>query len=187
MSKRQKGRRHRRVNRTPRPVGGGSSRPKARWGARQEGRAESRQEGGVEARADARVEARGEGRVEAQAEARGVGGADARVEALVEPRSEAGAGAPAAAGADVPSPAGPRARPAAVPGLGRHEARTWDGLRSRGADGASVDDLCASVGYQPRTILKHVAGLAGHGLAERRGDRWYARTGEEALAGAQGG
>ncbi|MFI0738791.1 hypothetical protein ACH4PU_12010 [Streptomyces sp. NPDC021100] len=171
MSKRQKGRRHRRVNRTPRPVGGGSSRPEARWGARQEGRVESRQEGRGEARADAR----------------GEGGADVRVGALAEPRSEAGAGAPAAAGADVPPPAGVRARPAAVPGLGRHEARTWDGLRSRGADGASVDDLCAVVGYQPRTILKHVAGLAGHGLAEQRGDRWYARAGEEALAGAQGG
>ncbi|MGI5336706.1 hypothetical protein ACQEVS_04520 [Streptomyces sp. CA-181903] len=186
MSKRQKGRRHRRVNRTPRPVGGSSrpearlearleGRPEGRWGARQEGRTEGRTEG----RAEVRVEARREAPVEPRAEA------GARVPAGVPAGARIGApgGARAATGADVPPPA----RPAAAPGLGRHEARTWDGLRSRGADGASVDDLCAAVGYQPRTILKHVAGLAGHGLAEQRGDRWYARTGEGALAGAQGG
>lgn len=100
MSKRQKGRRHRRVNRTPRPMG--ASRPYA-------------------------------------------------------PRPEAR-----------PEP------PRVLPALGRHEARTWDGLQACGDGGASVDELCASVGYQSRTILKHVQGLAGHGLAELRGDRWYA-------------
>ncbi|MEU4212597.1 hypothetical protein AB0F13_21810 [Streptomyces sp. NPDC026206] len=103
MSKRQKGRRHRRVNRTPRPVG--STSPSA---ARPEPRPDSRPE---------------------------------------------------------PGPA---------PGLGRHETRTFDGLRALGDGGASVDELCAAVGYQARTILKHVNGLAGHGLAELRGDRWYA-------------
>ncbi|MFI9204266.1 hypothetical protein [Streptomyces sp. NPDC053048] len=112
MSKRQKGRRHRRVNRTPRPVG--SSRPPA-----------------------------------------------ARPEPKREPRQE-------------------RPEPGPVPALGRHEARTWDGLRARGQGGASVDELCAAVGYQARTIVKHVTGLAGHGLAEQRGDRWYARAGERA-------
>lgn len=105
MSKRQKGRRHRRVNRTPRPVG--SSRPPA-----------------------------------------------ARPESHPD------------------SPSAPR--------LGRHAARTWDGLRSRGAGGASVDELCGAVGYQPRTILRHIDELAGHGLAERRGDRWYAAGGGRA-------
>ncbi|GHG82519.1 hypothetical protein [Streptomyces griseocarneus] len=113
MSKRQKGRRHRRVNRTPRPVG--ASRPAT---ARAEPKRDVRQE-----------------------------------------RPEA-----------VPAPA-----------LGRHEARTWDGLRAFGTDGASLDELCASVGYQPRTIAKHVTGLAGHGLAELRGERWYAREAEESL------
>ncbi len=116
MSKRQKGRRHRRVNRTPRPVG--SSRPHA-----------------------------------------------ARPESRPEPRAEARA-----------------VYKRQVPGLGRHEARTWDGLRARGSGGASVDELCAAVGYQARTILKHVNGLADHGLAELRGDRWYA-TAEGAAAG----
>ncbi|KJY41930.1 hypothetical protein VR41_10095 [Streptomyces sp. NRRL B-1568] len=124
MSKRQKGRRHRRVNRTPRPVG--LSRPSA-------------------VRPEPRPEAR------------------------PEPRAVVTA---------------PERRPAPAPGLGRHEARTWDGLCAFGPGGASVDDLCASVGYQARTILKHVSGLEDHGLAERRGDRWYARHETEgALAG----
>ncbi|MBO0653617.1 hypothetical protein J1792_12730 [Streptomyces triculaminicus] len=111
MSKRQKGRRHRRINRTPRPVG--ASRPAT---------------------------------------------------ARPEPKRDARHERPEAA----PTPAA----------LGRHEARTWDGLRAFGDDGASLDELCASVGYQPRTIAKHVNGLAGHGLAVLRGDRWYARAEE---------
>ncbi|MEU7137418.1 hypothetical protein [Streptomyces sp. NPDC046261] len=109
MSKRQKGRRHRRVNRTPRPVG--STRPSA---ARHEPRPESRH----------------------------------------EPRPHTG--------------------------LGRHEARTFDGLRALGDGGASVDELCAAVGYQARTIVKHVNGLAQHGLVELRGERWYATEGQPA-------
>ncbi|WP_078871549.1 hypothetical protein [Streptomyces caatingaensis] len=109
MSKRQKGRRHRRVNRTPRPVG--PSRPRTR----------------------------------------------------------------------------PEPERTVVPDLGRHTARTWDGLCSYGTGGASVEELCAAVGYQPRTILKHVSGLAGQGLAEQRGDRWYARAGAGVLVAAQGG
>ncbi|MCC3775932.1 hypothetical protein [Streptomyces sp. UNOB3_S3] len=125
MSKRQKGRRHRRVNRTPRPVG-----PSRRGPARPEPRPEHRSE--------------------------------SRAEACPEPRAEA--------------------RPGPAPELGRHEARTWDGLLARGAEGASVDELCVAVGYQARTILKHVTGLAGHGLAELRDERWYATA--EALRGA---
>ncbi|MEV4743161.1 hypothetical protein [Streptomyces sp. NPDC049555] len=93
MSKRQKGRRHRRVNRTPRPV---RTSP-------------------------------------------------ARTATGPEPRS-----------------------------LGRHEARTWEGLRASGTGGASIEELSAAVGYQARTILKHMTGLSGQGLAELRGDRWYA-------------
>ncbi|RLU82309.1 hypothetical protein CTZ27_30670 [Streptomyces griseocarneus] len=64
----------------------------------------------------------------------------------------------------------------AVPGLGRHAARTWEGLRGRGAAGASLEELAAAVGYQARTIQKHVAGFADQGLAELREDRWYARV-----------
>ncbi|MFF5131578.1 hypothetical protein ACFY41_32230 [Streptomyces syringium] len=125
MSKRQKGRRHRKVNRTPRPVG--SSRP-----------------------GPSRAEPRSEPRVESRAEAR----AEARPEPPAEPRAVVSAG---------------------TPDLGRHEARTWEGLRASGVEGASVDELCAAVGYQARTVLKHVNGLAAYGMAERRGDRWYAK------------
>ncbi|MEV5510592.1 hypothetical protein [Streptomyces orinoci] len=110
MSRRQKGRRHRKVNRTPRPVG--SSRPYA-----------------------------------------------------VRPQAQ---------------PPQPRA---VAPELGRHVIRTWDGLRSCGPGGASVADLSAAVGYQPRTILKHINGLVSQGLAEQRGDRWFA-TGEGLLVGS---
>ncbi|MFV8127270.1 hypothetical protein [Streptomyces syringium] len=125
MSKRQKGRRHRKVNRTPRPVG--SSRP-------------------------------GPSRAEPRAESR----AEARPEPRAEPRAVVSAG---------------------TPDLGRHEARTWEGLRASGVEGASVDELCAAVGYQARTVLKHVNGLAAYGMAERRGDRWYAkRTAEPETA-----
>ncbi|MEU2511251.1 hypothetical protein [Streptomyces syringium] len=121
MSKRQKGRRHRKVNRTPRPVG--SSRP-------------------------------GPSRAEPRAE-----------QPRAEPRAVVSAGT------------------AGTPDLGRHEARTWEGLRASGVEGASVDELCAAVGYQARTVLKHVNGLAAYGMAERRGDRWYAtRTAETATA-----
>ncbi|MFI9724477.1 hypothetical protein ACIHFE_33425 [Streptomyces sp. NPDC052396] len=89
---------------------------------------------------------------------------------------------PRPAGASRPYFARPQAQPPrpVAPELGRHTARTWDGLRSCGAGGASVEDLSAAVGYQPRTILKHVQGLLSQGLAERRGDRWFA-AGEELL------
>ncbi|GHF37971.1 hypothetical protein GCM10010218_18880 [Streptomyces mashuensis] len=91
-----------------------------------------------------------------------------------------------------PRPAGPpRPRPgtavvhaASAPRLGRHEARTWEGLRALGTGGASVEELSAAVGYQARTVLKHVNGLAGQGLAELRGDRWYATA--PAAEGAAG-
>ncbi|MGW1076569.1 hypothetical protein [Streptomyces sp. NPDC002537] len=63
---------------------------------------------------------------------------------------------------------------AVVPDLGRHAARTWEGLRACGPGGASLDELAGAVGYQARTIQKHVAGFADQGLAEPRGDRWYA-------------
>ncbi|ARZ71248.1 hypothetical protein SMD11_5669 [Streptomyces albireticuli] len=116
MSKRQKGRRHRRVNRTPRPVG----------------------------------------------------------------RALPAAPQSAARPASAPHPTAPQS---AAPDLGRHAARTWESLRELGAAGASLDELAAAAGYQARTVLKHVTGLAGHGLAELRDDRWYARDTADALTG----
>ncbi|KUJ68061.1 hypothetical protein ACZ90_22740 [Streptomyces albus subsp. albus] len=57
-------------------------------------------------------------------------------------------------------------------GLGQSAARTWHQLESHGAAGATVEELCASVGYQPPTILKHLKGLARFGMAEERDGRW---------------
>ncbi|MGW2602737.1 hypothetical protein [Streptomyces klenkii] len=112
MSKRQKGRRHRRVNRTPRPVG--AARPR-------------------------------------------VMPVRPAVTVTRQPLEQ-------------------------ETGLGRHAARTWESLRTCGAAGASLEELCASAGYQPRTVTKHVQGLADQGLAELRADRWYAREPAGALA-----
>ena len=68
-------------------------------------------------------------------------------------------------------------------GLGHHAARTWRQLRVYGAEGATVGDLCASVGYQARTILKHLSGLARYGLAVQEGERWHS-TGKSQEAAA---
>ncbi|MEU8548352.1 hypothetical protein AB0C81_15405 [Streptomyces roseoverticillatus] len=135
MSKRQKGRRHRRVNRTPRPVG--AARPRAMAAASQP---------------------------------------------AVAPMASqpAGPAAPAVAAAARRRPLERETRPAApAADLGRHAARTWESLRTCGAAGASLEELCAAAGYQPRTVTKHVQSLADQGLAELRDERWYAR---EALA-----
>ncbi|MGK5545172.1 hypothetical protein ACSNOH_10625 [Streptomyces sp. URMC 127] len=132
MSKRQKGRRHRRVNRTPRPVGAGRLRAAA---------------------------------------------AAPRPAVARTASQPAGTAAPAAPAAPVaPAATAPPAVPAApVAELGRHAARTWESLRTCGPEGASLEELCAAAGYQPRTVTKHVQGLADLGLAELRGERWYAR------------
>ncbi|CAM5290812.1 hypothetical protein [Streptomyces abikoensis] len=125
MSKRQKGRRHRRVNRTPRPVGAGRLRAAA---------------------------------------------------AAPRPAVARTASQPAGTAAPVTPAAPPAPAPAApVAELGRHAARTWESLRTCGPEGASLEELCTAAGYQPRTVTKHVQGLADLGLAELRGERWYAR------------
>ncbi|MFE5870923.1 hypothetical protein ACFQ6V_20070 [Streptomyces roseifaciens] len=134
MSKRQKGRRHRRVNRTPRPVG--TARPRAM--------------------------------------------AAAVAPMAAQPAGVAAPAAPAAPAASVAPTARQRpleqeTRPAAPAELGRHAARTWESLRTCGAAGASLEELCAAAGYQPRTVTKHVQGLVDQGLAELRDERWYAR------------
>ncbi|MFF7730035.1 hypothetical protein [Streptomyces sp. NPDC008001] len=153
MSKRQKGRRHRRVNRTPRPVG--AARPRSTAAAPQTASPAVPQPA-------AQVVAQPAGEPAAEAASRAV-----RQPAAGRP-AEAVAGAPV--------------EQAAQPGLGRHAARTWESLRTYGAAGASLEELCAAAGYQPRTVTKHVQGLADQGLAELRDERWYAREPVGALA-----
>ncbi|GGY03253.1 hypothetical protein [Streptomyces hiroshimensis] len=159
MSKRQKGRRHRRVNRTPRPVGAA-----------------------VRRRSTAAVPQPAVAHTAAQPAASAARQPVAQ-KAPEQPMEQAAA-RPAARSAAVPERAAAEraAPPAAAPGLGRHAARTWESLRTCGAAGASLEELCAAAGYQPRTVTKHVQGLADQGLAELRADRWYAREPAGALA-----
>lgn len=107
MSKHQKGRRHRTVNRVPRPVG---------------------------------------------------------------PARTPAASSPAVGPAVVDDERG--STPAPDGSLGHHAARTWQELQSAGGAGITVDELCTAVGYQSRTILKHLKVLAEDGLAEPYGERW---------------
>ncbi|MCF3101076.1 hypothetical protein IPZ58_05725 [Streptomyces roseoverticillatus] len=143
MSKRQKGRRHRRVNRTPRPVG--AARPRAMAAAVQAA----------------------------------VAPMAAQPAGAAAPAAPAASAAPAARRRPLERETRPAAPAAPAAELGRHAARTWESLRTCGAAGASLEELCVAAGYQPRTVTKHVQGLADQGLAELRDERWYAR---EALA-----
>lgn len=63
--------------------------------------------------------------------------------------------------------------PARDGGLGQSAGRTWERVRAAGAAGTAVEELAAEVGYQERTVLKHLLGLAAHGLVEQYGPgRW---------------
>lgn len=126
MGKREKGRRHRRVNRTPRPVGRSGT-----------DRAAQRSAGGP---APAAV---GQGSV------------------ALPPQ---GVGA-CATGDPVPGPQASAFASKADGGLGQPAQRTWSALRAPGVREISVQDLCDAVGFTPRTVLKHLKGLAAHGLA----------------------
>ncbi|CAL9617885.1 helix-turn-helix domain-containing protein [Streptomyces sp. enrichment culture] len=174
MSKRQKGRRHRKVNRTPRPVG-----PANRATA---------------TRATAGRPTTGTGPAPAPATDH-----PADRPATPAPRS---APAPAAGPQPAPEPApaqdntaarepdrAPDGEPQPGPwdeaisalfrtpardgGLGQSAARTWEQVRRSGAAGTTVEELAAGVGYQSRTILRHLQGLAEHGIVEQHApDRW---------------
>ncbi|QLE71040.1 hypothetical protein FGW37_04960 [Streptomyces rectiverticillatus] len=150
MSKRQKGRRHRRVNRTPRPIGAA-----------------------VRRRSPAAAPQPAVAHTAAQP------AASAARQPVVPKAPEQPLEQVAARQAVMLERAAP---PAAAPVLGRHTARTWESLRTYGTAGASLEELCAAAGYQPRTVTKHVQGLADQGLAELRADRWYAREPAGALA-----
>ncbi|WP_431981218.1 helix-turn-helix domain-containing protein [Streptomyces qinglanensis] len=170
MSKRQKGRKHRTVNRTPRPAGSAvRARPVRATAAA--GTAADR------TAADRTAAAHGPaGRPEAPAR-RPVPapGGTPRGTPEAAPKTT-----PDQAPESAPQPApGPGAAdelfrtPARDGGLGQSAGRTWDRVRAAGASGTTVEELSASVGYQERTVLKHLLGLAEHGLAEQHGPgRW---------------
>lgn len=157
MAKRrqQKGRKHRTVNRTPRPVSrsGAARTPVAAAPTGREGAA--------------------------RAATRPAATATTPATAPAAPAPAAPAPAPSAAAADAPVPAGrtvPDAElfaPASSGGLGRSAARTWEQLRAGGATGLALEELAERAGYQPATVGKHLGGLADRGLAELREERWY--------------
>ncbi|MFD8422570.1 hypothetical protein [Streptomyces sp. NPDC059466] len=59
-------------------------------------------------------------------------------------------------------------------GLSRHAVRTWEQLASAGAKGSGLDELCAAVGFQEATVLRHLKGLADQGLVVREESVWRA-------------
>ncbi|MFF3448812.1 hypothetical protein ACFYXJ_16955 [Streptomyces sp. NPDC002667] len=126
MSRHSKGRRHRKVNMTPRPVG--PRRPPREVRERL-------------------------GAVEPQAAKAGppIPGQDANGE-----RAEA------------------VSRTVSESGLSRHAVRTWERLAEAGAGGVEVTELTEAVGFRRSTVLGHLKGLAGLGLAEDHEDVWRA-------------
>ncbi|MEU6444894.1 hypothetical protein [Streptomyces sp. NPDC047046] len=157
MAKRrqQKGRKHRQVNRTPRPV--------TRTGA-------------------ARLTAAAGGPERPRPAGTPAATTTAATTATVPTAPAARhAGAPAAPETPVPArrPApvvelGDLFAPAAAGGLGRSAARTFAQLREGGTEGLALDQLAERAGFQPNTVGKHLSGLAERGVAQRRGERWYA-------------
>ncbi|RCG18599.1 hypothetical protein DTL70_25925 [Streptomyces diacarni] len=191
MSKRQRGRRHRQVDRTPRPVG-----PAVRVTATREAAVPA-----ARPRTPAAAPTTGAPPAAVPEPARGgdtaPGPEAARPQAAVAepatpPERRLPSPEPAPAADSDPMGAAPSA-PAAVPapghapeslgvlfrtpardgGLGQSAARTWQEVKEAGADGVTVEELSARVGYQSRTIAKHLLGLAEHGVVEQHApDRW---------------
>lgn len=142
MGKHQKGRRHRRVNRTPRPVSR-TGRDRAAQGAPS---------------------------VAAAPAPASVG------DSLVLPSQ----GRPAAV--PVPEPGGSAFASKADGGLGHPARRTWSALRAAGTRESGVGELCEAVGFTERTVLKHLEGLAAHGLAVQGvGGGWVAADAVQGL------
>lgn len=162
MSKLQKGRRHRKVNRTPRPVGPATRATATRATTVRTAPAPEQPE-----------------RAPVPEPASAPGSTSAPVAASVPDPAPAPDAVPAPA-ASVPAPTRPPESlgalfrtPAREGGLGQSAARTWEEVRHAGSAGVTVEELAARVGYQSRTIAKHLLGLAEHGVVEQHApDRW---------------
>lgn len=154
MSKRnKKGRRHRTVNRTPRPVtrSNGPTVRAASGAAGEPSRTLPQQSGSAASRTE-------------RAAVPETAGSRKTVQASV-PQQETGGTAVTETQVFAPAREG---------GLGRSAAQTWRHLQERGSEGASLEELCEEVGYQQPTVAKHMAGLAGHSLVQQSDGRWYA-------------
>ncbi|MFI5983469.1 hypothetical protein ACIBEA_21645 [Streptomyces sp. NPDC051555] len=138
MSRRQKGRKHREVNRTPRPVG----------------------------RAPLRLPGSSPRKRRSPA---------ARAVEVATTVAAVPAPAPSAQPPRDTGPAPVFTVPVSGGGLGLPAARTWQGLRGSGPAGVSVAELCATAGFTPPTVVRHLRALAGFGLARRSesGQVWH--------------
>ncbi|MFD6556148.1 hypothetical protein [Streptomyces sp. NPDC058398] len=138
MSRHSKGRRHRKVNMTPRPVG-----------PRRSPREVREQVGAVGPRPE-----------RARPPIPGQDTNGERAEAVSRTVSESG--------------------------LSRHAVRTWERLAEAGAEGVEVAELTVSVGFRRSTVLGHLKGLAGLGLAEDHESVWRATGPVEDAAALEG-
>ncbi|MFF8494357.1 hypothetical protein ACF06O_26335 [Streptomyces albidoflavus] len=157
-ARKQKGRRHRTVNRTPRPVT--RTRPPGSAG---------QGTGPAAPTATAR-----------QAPARPASGTTTAPPPARPPAAEA----PRTGSAPLPEVPAEVFAPVGAGGLGRTAERSWRHLAAAGAQGAALDEVSAAAGYQPATVTRHLEGLAGRGLARLDGERWYAVTPQGAPAPA---
>ncbi|MFD4989146.1 helix-turn-helix domain-containing protein [Streptomyces sp. NPDC058374] len=150
-ARKQKGRRHRTVNRTPRPVT--RSRPPGSAG---------QGTGPTAPTATARTAASAAPRPAAETASAGT-----RAAAPPEPPRQASPAPLPDAPAELFAPVG-------AGGLGRTAERSWRHLAAAGAEGAGLDEVSAAVGYQQATVTRHLEGLAERGFARVDGERWYA-------------
>jgi hypothetical protein len=130
MSKSQKGRRHRTVNRRPRPVGSAAG-PVP-----------------VEVRVPVNQAEKAEKTEKTEKVAAAVASAEEGVGPLFQTAQRDG-------------------------GLGLPAARTWRHLLESDRSGATVEEISATVGYQPQTIGRHVSGLLKYGMVRESEGRWY--------------
>lgn len=146
----QKGRKHRTVNRTPRPVA-----------------------------ATAPVDGRPASRPASPATALAAAPAGVPAPVVAPAPAAPAPVAPAPRSEQSPE-RGPGARPEPAaerrpePALPRTALKTLEQLRAAGGDGTTVDDLSAVVGYQPATIVRHIDTLVAAELVHQRDGRWYA-------------
>ncbi|MBQ1120777.1 hypothetical protein, partial [Streptomyces sp. B15] len=183
MSKRQKGRKHRTVNRTPRPVGSAAPARATRATATRATVTSPAASGLTATGPTATDPAAAGGAPAARAEAPAPETAPAprpapapapapKTETETAPPTGASTAAPESAPAAVSTPEAVSElfrTPARDGGLGQSAGRTWERVRAAGAAGTAVEELAAEVGYQERTVLKHLLGLAAHGLVEQYG------------------
>ncbi|MGY1439179.1 hypothetical protein [Streptomyces reniochalinae] len=189
MSKRQRGRRHRQVNRTPRPVGPAvrvtATRAAAVPAARPRTPAADPTTTGLPPAAVPEPARAGDTAPAPETARPQDHVAGPVTPPAPEPAAEPGpdpVGVAPSAPTTVPAPAHAPASlgvlfrtPARDGGLGQSAARTWQEVTEAGTDGLTVEELSARVGYQSRTIAKHLLGLAEHGVVEQHApDRWRA-------------